>query len=185
MELGNHRDVERSLNKPVPVTADVTAKDTDEELYVLLHEVSTADLVTTSVADQSAISYTDTTLTDTDNFTTTPSPGDIVVVRGVKGLVKSSTASVCTVYGWYGETPLDGVGYSIYKGILNSDRMSESLGIQVNLFTSEDREETDKNIIIETINARPVSQSLSVSVGGDGELSFSLNSDNVRALVVA
>jgi len=188
-ELGNEDNVEMSLNKPITVTTDVTAKDADEELLVLTHDADGGKLIvenTNPVATN--IIYTDNTLEDI----TSPSEfsdltgGDILVVRGSKGIVESVSGDIVTLKGrWFGETPIDGTPYAIHNGVLESRRMEDNIGIQVNLFTSDDREEGEKTIIIETIRARPSSDGVSIAVGGDGELSFSLTSDNLRAFAVA
>lgn len=190
-ELGNEGVVERSLNKPISVTTDVTAKDADEELNVLIHEPST---IVDTESNSTNITYNATTLTHAGkNFTTEAlvTAGDIVVSRGSKAIVKTVGTTTLTLYSWYGDVPPPHQGYTIYKGILKSDEMSDDVGIQVNLYTSNDKDEYgtnnalgDKRAVIEVTQCKPSSDSLSISTGGDGEMGFSLMSDNLRAFQV-
>lgn len=190
-ELGNEDIVERSLNKPIAVTADISAKDTDEELNVLIHEPSTS---VDTEANSANITYNATTLTQAGkNFTTEAvvSVGDIIVARGSKAIISAVGTTTVTIYSWYGDIPPPHQGYDVYKGILKSDEMDDNIGVQVNLYTSNDRDEYgasnalgDKRIVIESTQCKTSSDTLSISTGGDGEMSFSLMSDNLRAFYV-
>lgn len=197
MELGNKRAVSRSLTKPVPVTTDFVAKDTDEEIYVSIHQSDQVDSIAASAnnvyTNQNATFAAGVNLATGAGMVSTTgiSVGDIIEVRGSLAIVTSlsddgGTNNVANVAGgWYGGRPLNCAEALFRNGILKSDKMSERIGIQVNLYDDDARAESDKQAVIETVDARPSSQSLSVSVGGDGELSVSVLSDNLRAFVVA
>lgn len=194
-EIGNERDVARSLNTPVPVTVDVTAKDTDEELNVLIHDPS--KLVDSEVASVANISYTTTTLVHAGKDFTAEALvkiGDVVRARGSKAIVTAiGTTTLTFSSGWFGGTPPVGHVYTIYEGILKAKELDDDIGVQVNFYLTDDRSEYDstgyglgdKRVVVESIQGRTASDSLSISVGGDGEMSFSLNSDNLRVLYVA
>lgn len=185
MELGNEKDVERSLNKPVSVTTDVSAKDSDSELAVLLHKFDQKTAKVTGAASTSNV-YDAAKLSVTAVDTSVVS-GDIIIARGSKAIVKSvdSTNNDYIVHAWFGDVPFDGAAFDIYDGKMTAEFLEDNIGIQTNLYTSKDRKESEKTIIIETIDSRATSESLSASVGGDGEFSFSLLSDNLRSFVVS
>jgi hypothetical protein len=151
-ELGNKRAVSRTLNKPVNVTVDFSAKDTDEELHTLIHLTTEITEVKTDEEDSSSaidtIDYTDTTVTIVG---TTPGTGDdweadigaevgdIIEARGSFGVIKSFSGAnndTATVAEWFGGTPLDGSSLKVREGILCADQLSDKIGIQVNLYTN-------------------------------------------------
>ena len=63
--------------------------------------------------------------------------------------------------------------------------MSNKLGIQVNLYSSTDRTDANKMVVFEAIDMSVASESLSISTGGSGEISFTLNGDTFIALECA
>lgn len=188
-ELGNENVVERNLTKPVTVSVDVTAKDSDEELNVLIHEPRT---VVKTQASANGITYTATTLAHA-GVGSSVTAGDIIVARGSKAIVSAVAANTLTLPQWFGDIPPARAGYTIYKGILKASELDDNIGIQVNLYTSNDRDEYDstglllgdKRIVVETAEARTASDSISIATGGSGEMSFTVNSDNLRAFYVA
>lgn len=115
-QLGYTRNVEKSLNKPVPVTVDITANDVDGELMTLLAgETWGADIAAT------------------------------------------------------GEE-------------IKLSELSNTLGIQVNLYSSTSKTDANHKVTIEAIDADVTNISLSSGVGAVGEMSLTLNSDVLRAV---
>lgn len=181
-ELGNKNAVERNLSTPITVTTDFTAKDSDDELYILLHQ---PEIITTIPRDETNNRFTATSAVCNAGFSNI-SAGDLLEVRGSIGVVSSVTdSSNIVISTWYGGVPLDGSAIIARKGILKAKETSSQLGIQVNLYESDDKLESEKHVIFETIDARPASDSISISTGSDGEVSASLTSDNLRAMLVA
>lgn len=180
-ELGNKRAIDRNLNKPVPITADLTAKDVDEEIEILLHETEILDII--AAANENI--FTASEATSNAGFTNCET-GDFICARGSIGVIQSRiNSSILVISKWYGGIPLDGSSILTRRGVLKSSEMSSKVGIQVNLYTDPNREESDKKIIIESKDMRPSSDSISISTGGSGELSVSLNGDNLRLLIAA
>lgn len=189
MELGDDKDVDRSLTKPVPVTTDITAKDSDQEIYVLTHKFDHQTAKSTVAAATTNLFNADPTTIDTLTATFITDgvvAGDIAEVRGSKAIIKSVTSeNDLVIFGWFGDIPPDGQAINVYKGIVTADFLEDDLGIQTNIYTSRNRLEADKNVVIETIDCRSTSESLSASVGGDGEVNISFTSDNLRMMIVA
>lgn len=189
MELGNENVVERSLNKPVGVSVDISAKDSDEELNILIH--APLKVISTAVS-ANGITYSATTIGNA-GIGSGVTAGDIVVARGSKAKITAVSTNALTVPQWFGDIPVERAGYTIYRGILKGSEMDSNIGIQVNLYTSNDRDEYDsdgfslgdKRIVVETAQARTASDSVSISTGGSGEMSFTINSDNLRAFYVS
>lgn len=193
MELGNRKVVARNLVTPVPVTTEFTAKDSDQEIYALIQDPELRNTVspasTTTFAASTAVNSADdwdaATLGDDD---VPARVGDILFARGSLGIItaiSTSTATVNNGNGWFGGTPPDGSKVEVKNGLLKATETADYIGIQVNLYQSDDRKEADKQVIFETIDNRPASTSVAIAVGGDGELNVSLQSDNLRAFTVA
>lgn len=181
-ELGNKNAVDRSLTTPVPVTTDFTAKDSDDELYILLHQ---PDIITTIARDETNNIFATTSAACNAGFGSV-SAGDLLEVRGSIGVVDTVTDSSNIVISvWYGGVPIDGSIIIARKGILKAREMRDLLGVQINLYDSDSRLESEKHVIFETIDARISSDTISISTGADGEVSASLTSANFRALLVA
>lgn len=182
-EIGNSRAVARTLNTPVPTTVDFTVKDADNEIYILIHESRT---VLSIARDETNNNFTSTSATSNALFTTDVKAGDILKVRGSLGTIQSRTdASNLVISAWYGGVPINGSAITVLRGILKASEVSDSLGLQVSLYTEDSREESEKTAVIESINLRPASDSLGIATGGEGEYSVTLNGDNIRVLAVA